>query len=107
MITNLLKALGLVLIGIAIGIGGEFLIPQKYQINLAYYKCYVSMETGNVFLPRTFMYSPYTDKFPIPLVDHDFNWKSYHVALAFLIGDIETLGDKECQALSTLETTNE
>ncbi len=89
------------LVGIAVGIGGEFLIPKQYQMNLTH-SCIISTETDNVFMPVMFLYNRFDSDYPISLYDPEFNMKSYELAFEFLLGRVRTLSTEECNDIHGL-----
>ena len=86
------------LLGIAIGIAGEFLIPTKHTMLLASNKCYVDNVHGNVFMPLMYVYiSGLPGEPPTDLYDPDLRVRSYEYMWYFLKGEVRAMGKDDCR----------
>ena len=92
-------ALALTLIvGIAIGIAGEFFIPQKYTVNLSY-GCILDPDTNRVMLPGARMYDPAEDKAYPVYAPEATTIKNYEIMYDILVGNIMILDQNTCNAI--------
>mgnify|MGYP001259395871 CR=1 FL=1 len=96
-----MKYLLILLLGICIGIGGEWLIPDKYTMNLTS-GCYQSTKTMNIFMPEIYLYNKTWLSDPAPLLATTFNWRSYDILLEFLTKGVYKLNQTECTLLYEL-----
>lgn len=90
-----MKYLLTLLLGFGVGIGGEFLIPYKYQASTAQ-DCIVN---GDItFMPALLVYDPIMVKYPT-FLSSDRRIRSYEILFAFLLGKIHYLKTEECNKL--------
>lgn len=89
----------ILLLGITIGIGGEFLIPQKYFFG----QTSGCLKDGEyVLIPEGYLYNSKTDKYPIPLFLERGFIPSYKFFLLLATKKVSWLPKEECNKLIEL-----
>lgn len=89
----------ILLIGICMGIGGEWLIPEKYSYP---FSSACIKEGDDVWLPMISVYNPKTDKYPIGFAG-DLSTTSYKSLFDYLLPPkIYKLSTEECNKIIEL-----
>ena|SRR5271165_1946414 len=96
-----MKYLLILLLGITIGIGGEFLIPKNLWTTVGS-GCIKQTADGRVYMPELRIYDSKwgSDTYPIIFGGRPMTFvPSYRYALALLTGEISYLNTDECNKL--------
>lgn len=88
------------LLGVIMGVGGEFLIPKNKQFGQTI-GCVEYKDLG-VFIPEAYLYNSKTDQYPIGLVLEEGYVPSYRYLFALLTGEVRRLPNEECNKLIDL-----
>lgn len=86
--------------GIIIGISGEFVIPNRYNLNISS-DC-IKNTSGFVFIPQLSVYNPEMSEYPLPLAGDTPKIKSYELLWEHLYNGAEKLSQEECDKVRKL-----